>query len=141
MPLNESTGIRRSSLTKEQKREAERAIYGLPQTNDMEFDDLTPTEIEKMRAIVQQHDRTNGKAQTFDLNNPPQEPLIYRPFPKMVYNHGKRTHKVIQNEEQLAEHLEQGWQTDPYPTEPPPPVQLDAASAAEADEMAKRIKP
>jgi len=141
MPLNESTGIRRSNLTRQQQREAEAAIYGLPTNNNqMELEDLTPQDIERMRAIVQSHDRTTGKIETFDLNKPPQQPLVFRPYPKMIYHHGKRAHKVIQNEEQLAEHLGQGWDTQPYPAEPPEPVHLDAAAAAEAAAIDTQLK-
>ena len=138
MPLNEASAIRRSSLTTQQKREAEAAIFGL-QPNHMEIAELTPQEIERMRALVAAHDRTQGKIQEFDLNRPPQEPLQYRPYPKLIYHHGTRTHKLIQNEEQLEAHMAEGWDTRPYPAEPPAPVQLDAAAAAEAAEVNQQL--
>jgi hypothetical protein len=102
--------------------------------------ELTPQEIERMRAIVAGHDRTQGKVNQFDLNAPPQVEVRYTPFPRMLYNHSARTFAIVQNEAQLEEHLAAGWSKEPYPQDPPEPVQLDAASAAEAEAVQAALK-
>lgn len=144
MPINEASGLPvHSHLTREQKRQAEAAMLGLSTNNhegNMDINDLTPQEIERMREIVLQHDRTSGKAKEFDLNNPPQEPRVYAEFPRMIYHHGKRIYKVVQNEQQLEEHLADGWNKTPYAMdEPAPTVQLSPANAAEAEEVNKKL--
>ena len=79
MPINEFVNLRRSNLTKEQRREAEAAIYGLS-TNEM-INQISPEEIERMRAIIAQHDQTNkGGIKEFDLNDPPKQPYVTRNF-------------------------------------------------------------
>ena len=140
MPLNESAGVRRSALTTQQKRQEEAAIYGLQPISPMQTSELTPQEIERMRTIVASHDRTQGKIEQFDLNNPPQANVRFTPFPRLIYNHGNRTHKLVQDEEQLQEHLAAGWDMRPYPMEAAPePPRLDAAAAAEADEVNQQL--
>ena len=98
---------------------------------------LSPEEIEKMRALVAEHDATNGKAvNEFDLNNPPQKPYRHQEFPKMVYLHEERKHKVVKNATELEAHLKQGWETEPFPVE----VEAPALSAAEQKEVERLDK-
>lgn len=141
MPINEASGYRKAYLTKEQKREAEAAIYGLKPINPMDFQELTAQEIERMRAIVAQHDRTNGKSEEFDLNNPKTPPYRYQRFPKMIYHHTKRENRIVRSEDELQGFSELGWVDVPYPAEPQDqqPVQLDAVSAAEAAKVDEQL--
>src|SRR5215831_3851994 len=116
MPINESVNLRRSNLTKEQRREQEAAIYGLS-TNEM-IQQLSPEEIERMRAIVAQHDQQNkGGIKEFDLNNPPKAPYRHQEYPKMVYDHEERTHARVHNREQEQEALNAGYSLEPFPAE------------------------
>jgi hypothetical protein len=132
----------RSNLTKEQKREAEAAIYGLS-TKDMQ-DQFTQEDIERMRAILAQHD---GQAQRqgireFDLNNPPKEPYKYQEFPKLVYHHEARTHKVVRSKAEEKAALDAGWLNEPFPSEPPVDEldEEEAAEVARLDKIARKKK-
>src|SRR6516164_1439367 len=99
MPINEFVNLRRSNLTKEQRREAEAAIYGLS-TNEM-INQISPEEIERMRAIIAQHDQTNkGGIKEFDLNNPPRLPYRFQEYPKVVYDHDGRQNFIVRNREE-----------------------------------------
>lgn len=140
MPLNEASGWRRSRLTTQQKREAEAAIYGLD-PKPMDLSELTAQDIERMRAIVAQHDSQSGKVKTFDLNNPPQERYTYQPYPKAIYNHANGESKYVYSEEQLEAHLAGGWSRNPAPDPGDDPApELDAASAAEAAQVQEQIQ-
>lgn len=143
MPLNESSAIPRSNLTRKQQREAEAAIYGLP-TEQMDHEQFSHEEIERMRAILAQHDRSSGRPETIDLNNPKTPPYRYQKFPKVIYHHGKREHRIVRSEDELEGFLELGWVDEPYPAEPPAEPELDAASAAEVarinDQLAEMRK-
>lgn len=134
MPLNESRSFKRSNLTREQKQQAEAAIYGVREGTSMStnnFGNLSQTEIEAMRQIVMQSDST-GKIAEFDINNPPKVAYRHQAFPKMLYNHaasepsrveidvenGKRIEKHIEpklvtmkvnDQEQLEDALQAGW--------------------------------
>jgi hypothetical protein len=138
MPINEASGLRRSNLTKEQKREAEAAIYGLKPIDHMQYAELTAQEIERMRAIVAQHDR-GQRAEEFDLNNPKTAPYRYQRFPKMIYSHAKRDSRIVRSEDELQGFMELGWTDQPYPAEPTETVQLDAASAAEVEQVDRKL--
>lgn len=139
MPINEASGLRRSNLTKEQRREAEAAIYGLKPIDPMQYAELTAQEIERMRAIVAQHDRSTGKSEEFDLNNPRTAPYRYQKFPKMIYHHAKRDNRIVRSEDELQGFYELGWTDQPYPAEPTETVQLDAASAAEVEQVDRKL--
>lgn len=107
----------------------------------------TPTDIEKMRAMVQDYDNQHKPVQVHDLNNPPKEPYRYQKFPKMLYNHeqsqpaheetrsaivgssvieesvhvrAKVVTLIVHSEEDLQAALADGWQTMPpnYSDEP-----------------------
>jgi hypothetical protein len=140
MSINESVNPRRSNLTKEQRREAEAAIYGLP-TKQM-IDQLTPEEIERMRQIVAQHDQQNqGGIKEFDLNNPKLPPYRHQEYPKMVYDHeGRRTFSV-RNREHEKEALDAGYRLDAFPPEPEEPeVRLSAAELREIEQLDKQAR-
>jgi hypothetical protein len=138
MPLNEAYGFYRSNLTKEQKRQAEAAVYGQP-VPSMPPNALSQEEIERMRTLVAQHD-SQGTIKEFDLNNPPQVPYVYQPFPTTVYHHATRRNKVLATQEALEEALAAGWSRDPIPSEPPPEIELDAATKEEAAAVEKELK-
>jgi len=148
MPINESSGQLRSNLTREQRRQAEAAIYGVYMPDQLSQHEITPDDIERMRALVAQHDRMAG-IREFDLNRPVVEPYSYRPFPKMLYNHqpkaGEPKTTVVDTEEQMEKLTAKGWKKEPpkpetaeesHGLEP----RLDAKSAAEAEEMDRRLK-
>jgi hypothetical protein len=140
MSINEAGGIRRSNLTKEQRREAEAAIYGLS-TKQMS-DQLTHDEIERMRQIVAQHDQTNkGGIKEFDLNNPPKLPYRHQEFPKTVYDHESRRSFIVRNREDEKEALDSGFRLDPYLSEPVEvEPEAEAAEIAQLDKTARRPK-
>jgi hypothetical protein len=138
MPLNEAHGFHRSNLTKEQKRAAEAAVYGQPVPN-MPATSLTQEEIERMRTLVAQHD-SQGTIKEFDLNNPPQVPYTFQPFPTTVYHHATKRNKVVANLEAFEEALGAGWSHTPVPSEPPPELELDAATKEEAAAVDKEAK-
>jgi hypothetical protein len=118
MPLNESSGPKRSNLTREQKREAEAAILGLNLKEHLMADQLTQAEIERMRQIVQQHDGDNNSLkQEFDLNNPPKQPYRHQPYPLAIHHHEKRHTLIVNNEKEKKAALEEGYQEKPFPAE------------------------
>jgi hypothetical protein len=142
MSLNEARAFRgrpRSSLTKEQKAEAHAAIFGLPseaQRDTFRLESMANSrtglsyeEVEKMRAIVSDHDGANKKTREFDLNNPPKVPHVHRPYPTTVYKHATGKHKIVQNESELAAALESGYERKPAPL---PRDEQDDAPKAEA---------
>lgn len=107
----------------------------------MDLSNLTQEDIERMRAIVSHHDITSGKVASFDLNKPPQQGLVFKPFPKMIYHHKKRIYRIVDDEHQLEEQLAQGWDTKPYPMEPAPvEIELEPAAAAEAAAVQAQLK-
>lgn len=137
MPINEAGGPKRSNLTKQQKRQAEAAIYGLKDTMTEPLS-MTPAEVERMRQIVAQHDNAS-KVREFDLNNPPKEPYVYQPFPKMIYHHTARKFKVVHDDEQLTEHLAQGWDKQPFAVEVDATPALSAADQREVEALDAKI--
>jgi hypothetical protein len=138
MPINESVNLRRSNLTKEQRREAEAAIYGLS-TKEM-INQISPEEIERMRAIIAQHDQTNkGGIKEFDLNNPPKLPYRHQEFPKMVYDHEGRRHFIVHNRAEETDAIESGLSLEPYPAEPVEvEPEAEAAEIEKLDKIARR---
>lgn len=100
----------------------------------MDTSRFSAEEIEKMREFVFEHDRSNrAENREFDLNNPPKKPYIHQPWPLTVYNHAKRTNKIVKNAEELAVAMKAGFVKDAIigigekSTEP----KLDAAERAE----------
>lgn len=136
MPLNEARSFKRSNLTREQKQQAEAAIYGVREStsmsaNNFDINNLSQDQIEALRKVVMQSDN-GGKIAEFDLNNPPKVPYRHQAFPKLVYNHaasepsrieidtenGKRVERHIEpklvtmkvtDQEHLEKALEAGW--------------------------------
>jgi hypothetical protein len=108
-------------MTKQEKLQAEAAIYGLNRNNmPPQEPQLSYDEIERMRAILQAHDKQNqGGTKEFDLNNPPKVPYTHQPFPQLVYHNAKREHKVVNNPAELKAALDSGeWNTEFYGTDP-----------------------
>jgi hypothetical protein len=128
-------------LTKEQKRQAEAAIYGVPADIAMSPSQLTPEEIERMRAIVAQHDR-GANQNEFDLNAPKQKPYRYEEFPRLMYNHATRAHRPARNQAELDAALEAGWSKEPFPADDAEAgePELDATNAAAAAATEKRLE-
>lgn len=140
MPLNEARGPQRSGLTKEEKRQAEAAVFGLPEkARTMSDLQLTSEEIERMRAIVAQHDNA-GKAKEFDLNKPPVEAYSHKEFPRVVYNHKRKTQKLVHTKAELDKHVTAGWKTEPFVSDPPEDPDLDPAERAEAAAIDAQLK-
>jgi hypothetical protein len=132
MPLNEARAFKRSNLTKTQRQEQFAAIYGVETHQSYMPSNLSFEEIQKMRALVAEHDRTQqGGIKEFDLNNPPKAPYTHQEFPRLVYHQAKRTHRVAHTPEDLAEALTHGWTKEPFPTEADIAPELDSESAAE----------
>jgi hypothetical protein len=126
MPLYEARSFTRSSLTKQQKREQEAAIYGLSSHQINMAVSLTVEEIERMRQFVLQHDsERNNSIKEFDLNNPPQEPYVYREFPRLMYR-GDAT-RVATSHAEVAEAEAHGWSKTP----PAPKREADSDSEEE----------
>ena len=111
MALNESRGWSRSSLTPQQKREAEAAIYGLQEPAYPMSNDLSTAEIERMRAMIAQHEQKTSVTE-FDLNKPPVEPYVYQPFPKTVY-HPDGRNRIVRDEPEMEMAMEAGWGLKP----------------------------
>jgi hypothetical protein len=76
---------------------------------------LSPSEIEKLREALIQHDRS---ARPFDINNPPPTNYRHQEYPRLVYKHGsqKTPHKAVNSEEELNAALKTGFVKHP-PTE------------------------
>jgi|SRR5579884_1051627 len=116
MPLYEAASYRtRHHLSKEQRAEAHRALFGFARHMDVH---LTLEEIERMRELVRSHDHARqAETQEFDLNDPPQKPYVYEEFPRLVYHHEQRMHRAVRNEKELAEALKAGFRREPSPCE------------------------
>lgn len=143
MAINEA-GCRRSNLTKEQKRQAEAAIYGLSETYmPTQSGQFSNEEIEHMRNILTAHDQAAGKGiQEFDLNKPPQQPYVHQEFPRIMYHHGKRIYRSAANAEEMQAALDSGWKKEPYPPEgaEPEEIQLDPESAREVESINEKLR-
>ena len=143
MPINESSRYGGGELTERQKRQAEAAIFGLPDPTTMQ-PDYSATEVEQMREILKRHDaQQQSGIREFDLNKPPRVetlapgtpgaagPYIWQAFPRMLYDHENRMYTTVKNQVEQDRMLEAGWRIDPYPAEAPEPPQFDAATQAE----------
>jgi hypothetical protein len=58
----------------------------------------------------------------------------------MIYDHDARIHKLVYSQEELNEHLADGWRLQPFPAEASPERDLDPADAREVAEIEKQIK-
>ena len=139
MPINEAAGYTRNNLTKEQKRQAEAAIFGLQEIPVSP--ELTQDEIERMRTILAQHDSRKG-VQEFDLNNPPKKPYVHQEYPRVMYHHGKRQMRVAKSPDEVHAAEAAGWQKEPFLPEgaEPPEIELDPESAQEAAEADAKLR-
>lgn len=135
MPLNEAAGIPRSTLTKKQKHEAMAALYGIQET-PMDINQFSAQDIERMRAMVADHDKRTGPPKEFDLNNPPRENYRHQEWPTLLYgvnDEGKPTYKRVHSDDEMADALAAGWQKQPVSDEP----ELPALTANEVEEVAQ----
>lgn len=138
MALNESRGWSRSNLTPQQKREAEAAIYGLQEPADTMSHDLSPAEIERMRAMIAAHDQKTSVSE-FDLNKPPVQPYVYQAFPKCVY-HPDGRNRIARDEQELEMAIEAGWSLKPVTAAPAvEQADLDPEAAAEVARIDSQI--
>jgi|AmaraimetP72IA01_FD_contig_51_2371831_length_3363_multi_15_in_0_out_0_3 hypothetical protein len=114
MPIFEATP-RKSNLTPQQIKEAERALFGPPQVD---------------QAALPEHDE---KIRTIDLNNPPTPPYRYQEYPRMMYLHGDAAQfLIVQNEAQREVAERRGFTPEiAVPEQPPPP---EYAEDEEGDE-------
>jgi hypothetical protein len=142
MPLNEAGGYLHSSLTEQQQREAQRAIYGLPERDQhMSPETLTYEDRVRMRRILDEMDQkdTMNSTREFDLNKPPAKPYVYSEFPFLMYNHETHQTRPARSDEERDRLQAQGWSADPFPAEGAE-IPLTAAEHAEADEINSRLK-
>jgi len=137
MPLNEARGFH-TNLTQEQKREAERALYGLENVMPAE---ATQEEMNRMREILAQHDAKTQAAgmKDFDLNKPPTAPYVYREFPFLMYHHRDKKTMPARTHEERERLLADGWSVDPFPSGAQPEIPLTAEQHAEAESLDKRL--
>lgn len=142
MPLNEAWYP--SNLTEEQRREAMRSVYGLPQERENMSPnanvELTYEERVKMRRMLDIMDQKEaGGMKEFDLNKPPVAPYMYREFPFLMYNHSDKQSKAARNHEERERMLAAGWSVEPFPAEGVE-IPLTAAEHAEAAEIDKKLE-
>ena len=110
----------------------------MPPPNQQIF---TDAEIEKMRLYVLQHDK-QASVNVFDLNNPPKQPYVHQPWPKLLYRlhpEGHQIHKIVQDAEEHAAALDAGWSNEPVGAPQPADMALDPADAAEAARIDEQL--
>jgi|HubBroStandDraft_1064217.scaffolds.fasta_scaffold00168_26 hypothetical protein len=139
MPLNEAGRPARANLTRAQQREAELAIYGYTK-DPMSEQLLSESEVSTMRAILARHDSKRKPIREFDLNKPPQEPYTHKEFPKAMHDHENRVVKNALDKKHQGELEAQGFQTEAFPSEPPPDVDLTDEERAEAALIDAKLK-
>lgn len=146
--MNEAAGFRgyrNRSLTKEQQQEALAAVYGV-EPNPFMQQQFSAEQLEQMRMILAQHDSGSQRDQmkSFDINNPPKEPYVYREFPRCMYHHTRQITRNAQNHEHMQTLIEQGFSKEPFPVEAvEEALEVTAAEAAEIarlDKIAKQKK-
>lgn len=159
MPIPEPSLYRPSNLTKKQRAEQLAAVYGV----SMPTQQLTEVEIQRMRAILAEHDTQQQPIQTFDLNNPPRTQYRFQKFPTMVYDHEnsypareeERTAKsgfvetvyiparvvtqLVHTESQLQAALADGWNEQAPGFSEAPEMVLSAGLQDEANSTQNRI--
>lgn len=126
--MNEAAGFRKVGLNREQRAAQEAALLGVPLST--ETITLSHDEAERLRAILQQHDKQSMPKQ-FDLNAPPKQPYTFQPFPQMIYDHENRQTRIVHSSEERSTWLAQGWREDAFPREVPTEVELDPDEAEE----------
>lgn len=81
MPIPSPAPYRRSNLTKEQKKEALNAIYGVTMPKPM-----SEEEAERIRELLANHDAENSNETDFDPSKV-KVPYRFQKFPQVVYDH------------------------------------------------------
>lgn len=159
MPIPPPARYAPSNLTKKQQQEQLAVCYGVNMSEQ-----LTATEVEKMRHIVAQHDSTSNKTTIHDLNNPPKEPYRFQKFPLTVYDlkasypsrdedrpkpngagrelvhiPAKLVTKLVHSEADLRESIEDGWSEEAPAFGAEPDNTLSAKYASEAGRVQAKI--
>lgn len=149
--LNESW--RPSNLTEKQRREALRALYGLPAEKEtMSPDPLANLNYEQrveLRRMLDEQDRRSSTLREFDLNKPPVPAYEYKEFPFLMYKReirldgeGKqiivRLTEPARTHEERERMLAEGWSTQPFTSEGAE-IPLTAAEQAEVEATDKLL--
>jgi hypothetical protein len=108
MPLNEASG--RPSRPNKKETAALREIYGIGEEPKY-MPELTPEEVESMRALLQKHDQK--LAGDWDPNRPVHNRYVFKEFPKMLYGQDG-TVPQVENKEQEAAMLKDGFSLNPF---------------------------
>lgn len=132
MPIPEPAIFRPSNLTKEQRQQQLAAVYGVSVTPE-----LTETDIERMRQLLQQHDLKRKPAQIHDLNNPPREPYRFQKFPQMIYRDSAT--RIVRSEAELSDALALGWTEQPVSFHQEREESLNPQYQAEAARVQEQI--
>lgn len=126
---------------------------------------LSEIEIQRMRAILAQHDSEHKPIVTLDLNNPPRVAYRFQKFPMMVYDHAnsypahdeeqqrkdgrgfEMVHiparvltSTVHSEDQLRAALADGWQEEAPNFSEEPENNLSAGLQAEANRVQQQIE-
>lgn len=133
-------------MTRQEKQEAEAAIYGLGKPN-MSQPTFTPEQLEQMREILRQHDASTGAGnkpgviREFDLNAPERSkdwvPYRHQRYPLHLHNHAERKLRVVHNAKEEKAALAEGYEEEPYSTEEIPDAPEERADAAEIERLDK----
>lgn len=105
---------------------------------------LSYEEIERMRAILAQHDSGSGRKSIneFDLNKPPVAPYRFQEFPKLMYRHETGKYLTVHSKAAEEAAIEKGWKLEPFPAAAPEfePEEDEAAEIARLDKIARKPK-
>ncbi len=147
MPIYEAAGYRtrgKCKLTKQEKKDAEAALFGLrpiPPMTNLNPVPISPEDIERMRTIVAQSDDANKREnREFDLNDPPRKQYVHQTYPMTLYNHERRENREAKNPKELAEALAHGWQKEPYPMEVSNEIELDPETEKEIEALKAKAR-
>jgi hypothetical protein len=102
---------------------------------------LTPADIEKMRQLVNDHDKKTS-VNEFDLNNPPRVNYVHQDWPRLMYGtnaEGREVYKKVADREEHEAALEAGWSNTPVAVAVTPELALDPADAAEVAAVDEKI--
>ena len=123
------------------------SIYGRSESEPIvDTSKLTPQETQQLRLLLAKspQDTSIGRMKEFDLNNPPHDPdQTVQPFPYVLYHHGTRKHRIVQDEEEKQAAIAEGWRVKPFPAEPPAEPELsddEKTEAAALDKQARKRK-
>jgi len=102
---------------------------------------FTDLEIEKMRALITEHDK-KAVVNSFDLNNPPRVNYRHQDWPRLLYGlnaEGLPTYLRVNDREEHEAALEAGWSNTPVAAAKAEDVELDEATAAEVAAVDAKI--